>query len=103
MIAGADVDARTYLLPDTITWGAVGFGIAAAPAYLRGQRIEMAMKLPFGAFLCPALWLVFLCKCGTRVIEIVRAALIVRNPRRRSFVMPLNFANDVGAHLRTRW
>jgi leader peptidase (prepilin peptidase)/N-methyltransferase len=137
MIAGADVDARTYLLPDLITWGAVGCGIVAAPlldafdawlaiasaltrafgtavvlallrrcyawirrreglgfgdvklaaavgawlpldtiplcfglaasaalvtvmvAHLRGRSIEGAMKLPFGAFLCPALWLVF--------------------------------------------
>jgi leader peptidase (prepilin peptidase) / N-methyltransferase len=137
MIAGADVDARTYLLPDTVTWGAVGVGIAAAPllaavdpwlavssalvrafgtavvlellrrcyarirrreglgfgdvklgaaagawlpldiiplcfglaaaaalvtvmvAHLRGQSIEGATKLPFGAFLCPALWLAF--------------------------------------------
>jgi leader peptidase (prepilin peptidase) / N-methyltransferase len=31
MIAGADVDARTYLLPDTVTLGAAGCGIAAAP------------------------------------------------------------------------
>lgn len=137
MIAGADVDAKTYLLPDTITWGAAGFGIAAAVlldtvdpwlalsgalmrafgaavvleflrrcyarirrreglgfgdvklgaavgawlpldaiplcfglaasaalvtvtvAHARGQSIEAATKLPFGAFLCPALWLVF--------------------------------------------
>jgi leader peptidase (prepilin peptidase)/N-methyltransferase len=142
MIAGAEVDARTYLLPDTVTWGAAGFGIVAAPllaaldsypgdpwlavasaamaafgsaavlellrwcyarirrreglgfgdvklaaavgawlpldaiplcfglaasaalvtamvAHLRGERIEITMKLPFGAFLCPALWLVF--------------------------------------------
>jgi leader peptidase (prepilin peptidase) / N-methyltransferase len=137
MIAGADVDARTFLLPDTVTWGAVALGIAAAPllaavdpfvaaasavvrafgtavvlelvrrsyatmrrreglgfgdvklgaavgawlpldaiplcfglaasaalvavivAHLRGQSIEAATKLPFGAFLCPVLWLVF--------------------------------------------
>ncbi len=137
MIAGADVDARTYLLPDAVTWGAAGIGIVAAPllaaadpwlavfgalarafgagavlellrrsyarvrrreglgfgdvklgaavgawlpldamplcfglaasaalvavvvAHLRGQSIERATKLPFGAFLCPALWLVF--------------------------------------------
>jgi leader peptidase (prepilin peptidase)/N-methyltransferase len=32
MIAGADVDARTYLLPDTVTWGAVGCGFLAALA-----------------------------------------------------------------------
>jgi leader peptidase (prepilin peptidase)/N-methyltransferase len=32
MIAGADVDARTYLLPDTVTWGAVGSGLLAALA-----------------------------------------------------------------------
>lgn len=137
MIAGADVDARTFLLPDTVTWGAVAVGIVAAPllvvgdpwlavssavvralstalvlellrrfyarvrrreglgfgdvklgaavgawlpldvmplcfslaasaalvavmvAHLRGETIEGATKLPFGAFLCPALWLVF--------------------------------------------
>ena len=142
MIAGADVDARTYLLPDIVTGGAVGFGIAAAPlidafdayphgpwlaagtalvrslgtalalaflrhcyarfrgreglgfgdvklaaaigawlpldaiplcfglaasaalvativAHLRGHSIARTTKLPFGAFLCPALWLVF--------------------------------------------
>jgi leader peptidase (prepilin peptidase)/N-methyltransferase len=137
MIAGADVDARTYLLPDTATWGAAGCGIAAAPlldvvdpwlavasalvrafgaavaldllrrcyawirrreglgfgdvklaaavgawlpldmiplcfglaastalvavvtAHLRGRPIAAEAKLPFGAFLCPSLWLVF--------------------------------------------
>ena len=137
MIAGAEVDARTYLLPDTVTWGAVAIGIVTAPllaavdpwlavsgalvrafgtavvleflrrsyawmrrreglgfgdvklgaavgawlpldaiplcfglaasaalvavivAHLRGQSIAAATKLPFGAFLCPALWLVF--------------------------------------------
>lgn len=137
MIAGADVDARTYLLPDAVTWGAALIGIIAAPlldplnpwlavasalaravgaavvlallrwcyarirrreglgfgdvklaaavgawlpldsiplcfglaasaalvtvlvAHLRGQSIERTTKLPFGAFLCPALWLVF--------------------------------------------
>jgi leader peptidase (prepilin peptidase)/N-methyltransferase len=137
MIAGADVDARTFLLPDTVTLGALVSGIAAAAAldpfdpglsageaaaralgtgavlmlvrwgyawlrqreglglgdvklaagigawlpldaipvcfalaasaalilvlfaYLRGRPIEAATKLPFGAFLCPALWLVF--------------------------------------------
>ena len=32
MIAGADVDARTLLLPDVVTWGAVGCGIIAAAA-----------------------------------------------------------------------
>jgi leader peptidase (prepilin peptidase)/N-methyltransferase len=142
MIAGADVDARTYLLPDIVTFGGAISGIAAAPfidafepyghgawlamasalgravcaamllallrrcyawirgreglglgdvklaaaigawlpveaiplcfgfaasaalvvvmvGHLRGQFVHEAMKLPFGAFLCPALWLVF--------------------------------------------
>jgi leader peptidase (prepilin peptidase) / N-methyltransferase len=137
MIAGADVDARTFLLPDLVTYGAAGCGIAAAaaldPMYpwqamlaafaraigaalvlgsirwcyarlrareglglgdvklsaaigawlpvetiplcfglaaggalvavmfarLRGETIDTTMKIPFGAFLCPALWLVF--------------------------------------------
>src|SRR5882762_3484245 len=31
MIAGADVDARTFLLPDTVTLGATVAGILAAP------------------------------------------------------------------------
>jgi leader peptidase (prepilin peptidase) / N-methyltransferase len=31
MIAGADVDARTFLLPDSITWGGIIIGVAAAP------------------------------------------------------------------------
>ena len=28
-------------------------------AFLRGERIDATAKLPLGAFLCPALWLVF--------------------------------------------
>jgi len=137
MIVGADVDARTFLLPDIVTLGAtpcgivaavlldpfdpwhaagaaaaravttalalllvghayaalrrrdgLGFGdvklaaavgawlpldviplcfalatgaalIAVAIARLRGNAIDAATRLPFGAFLCPALWLVF--------------------------------------------
>jgi leader peptidase (prepilin peptidase) / N-methyltransferase len=137
MIAGADVDARTLLLPDVVTYGAAGCGIVAAAvldpmhpsqaiaaataraiavtlvlaairwcygrlrgreglglgdikltaaigawlpadmiplcfglaslgaltavmfAHLRGRPIDAAVKIPFGAFLCPALWLVF--------------------------------------------
>jgi leader peptidase (prepilin peptidase) / N-methyltransferase len=141
MIAGADVDARTYLLPDVVTLGATLAGIVAAPfidalaawsdpwlacasavaraiacaavlallragyarmrqqeglgfgdvklaaavgawlpldaiplcfalaasaalvsaliAQLRGHIVERATRLPFGAFLCPSLWLVF--------------------------------------------
>lgn len=139
MIAGADVDARTLLLPDVVTWGAVGCGIIAAAALdpddpwfaitaaiaraagtalalaslqwcyarlrardglgfgdvklaaavgawlplqtiplcfglasggaliavmlarLRGETVESTTKVPFGAFLCPALWLLFYC------------------------------------------
>jgi leader peptidase (prepilin peptidase)/N-methyltransferase len=137
MIVGADVDARTYLLPDTVTGGGTALGILAAPALapsepwlnagasaaraagvalalvllrwayrllkgrdgvglgdvklaaavgawlpfacipfcfalatcsglaavmlarLRGENVDAAAKVPFGAFLCPALWLVF--------------------------------------------
>jgi len=142
MVAGADVDARTYLLPDAVTGGATMCGIAAAAAlvqgfgssfepwfaagdavlraacvagllallrwvyarirkregiglgdvklaaavgawlpldvvplclgvaasgalvtvlvaHLRGDDVDRATKLPFGAFLCPALWLTF--------------------------------------------
>jgi leader peptidase (prepilin peptidase) / N-methyltransferase len=32
MIAGAQVDARTYLLPNAVTWGGIASGILAAPA-----------------------------------------------------------------------
>jgi len=137
MIAGADVDARTFLLPDAVTFGATVAGIVAAPmldpvdlwlaavgaiaraigcaavlallragyaqirqreglgfgdvklgaavgawlpldviplcfafatsaalvsiviAHWRGHSIERATRLPFGAFLCPSLWLMF--------------------------------------------
>jgi leader peptidase (prepilin peptidase) / N-methyltransferase len=137
MIAGADVDARTCLLPDFVTWGAVGCGVVAAAALnpyekwqaggaaimraagtalalallrwcharlrtreglgfgdvklaaavgawlpleaipicfglaagtalvavmlagLRGEAISGSTKIPFGAFLCPVLWLIF--------------------------------------------
>lgn len=142
MVAGADVDARTYLLPDAVTGGATMCGVAAAAAlthgfgpsfepwfaagdavlraacvagllallrwvyarireregiglgdvklaaavgawlpldavplcfgvaasgalvavlvaHLRGDDVDRAMRLPFGAFLCPALWLTF--------------------------------------------
>jgi leader peptidase (prepilin peptidase)/N-methyltransferase len=137
MVAGADVDTRTFLLPDVITWGAVICGIVAAsllhPAapwvtageaiaraaciaaalalfrsgyawirrseglglgdvklaagigawlpvdaiplcfglattsallvvmlgYLNGQSVTRATRIPFGAFLCPSLWIVF--------------------------------------------
>jgi len=137
MIAGAEVDARTFLLPDVVTYGAAGCGILAAAALdpnhpwqamatasaravsvalllaairwcyarrrereglglgdiklsaavgawlpiefipwcfglaasgaliavvfarLRGESIDATMKIPFGAFLCPSLWLAF--------------------------------------------
>jgi leader peptidase (prepilin peptidase)/N-methyltransferase len=137
MVAGADVDSRTLLLPDTVTWGAiaaglvaayglapdapwdeagaaimrgvgiglllaalawgyakirqqngVGFGdvklgvavgiwlpldavpvcfglaavaalVAVGLARLRGRAMTAATPIPFGAFLCPALWLTF--------------------------------------------
>jgi leader peptidase (prepilin peptidase) / N-methyltransferase len=137
MIVGAGVDARTFLLPDVVTWGALGCGVIAAAALhpsdqwyaiaaaigraagtalalvlvrwcyarlrmreglgfgdvklaaavgawlpleniplcfglasggaliavmlarLRGETVDASTKVPFGAFLCPALWLVF--------------------------------------------
>ena len=33
--------------------------VAVALARIRGERVDSTAKLPFGAFLCPALWLVF--------------------------------------------
>jgi len=137
MLAGADIDARYYLLPDTITFATLICGLAAAlvldpispwqallgalvraaatasvlaairfahgrlkgregiglgdvklaagvgawlpldqvpicfalataaallyalQARLRGRQMERTSRIPFGAFLCPALWLVF--------------------------------------------
>ena len=144
MIAGADVDARTFLLPDLITFGALFCGLLAAPlldttdpwtavlhaivragciagvlalfrsgygwirkteglglgdvklaaaigawlpleaiplcfglatsgalvtvmlARLSGQAVMRTTKIPFGAFLCPALWIVFYADSVTR-------------------------------------
>jgi leader peptidase (prepilin peptidase)/N-methyltransferase len=144
MIAGADVDARTYLLPDLITFGAVFCGILAAAlldtadpwtaavqaiaragcvagvlalfrsgygwirnteglglgdvklaaaigawlpleavplcfglatgaalltvlsARLGGRAVMRTTRIPFGAFLCPALWIVFFADSVTR-------------------------------------
>jgi leader peptidase (prepilin peptidase) / N-methyltransferase len=137
MVAGADIDARTFLLPDLITFGTIVCGIVAAPlldtahpwaaageavaraaciaavlalfrsgyawfrrseglglgdvklaagigawlpveaiplcfglatsaalltvmfARLGGQSVMRTTRIPFGAFLCPALWIVF--------------------------------------------
>jgi leader peptidase (prepilin peptidase)/N-methyltransferase len=144
MVAGADVDARTFLLPDPITWGAIACGIVAAPlldaatpwisageaivragciaallalfragyawirrseglglgdvklaaaigawlpiaaiplcfglatssalllvmfARIHGQSVTRTTRIPFGAFLCPALWIVFYMVSVTR-------------------------------------
>jgi leader peptidase (prepilin peptidase)/N-methyltransferase len=144
MIAGADVDARTYLLPDLITFGTLFCGILAAPlldttdpwaaavqaimraggvagvlalfrsgygwirkteglglgdvklaaaigawlpleaiplcfglatggallavmaARLSGQAVMRTTRIAFGAFLCPALWIVFFADSVTR-------------------------------------
>jgi leader peptidase (prepilin peptidase)/N-methyltransferase len=144
MIAGADVDARTFLLPDLITFGALFCGILAAPlldtadpwaaavqaiaragciagvlalfrsgygwirkteglglgdvklaaaigawlpfeaiplcfglatsgalltvmlARLNGQAVMRTTRIPLGAFLCPALWIVYFADSVTR-------------------------------------
>jgi leader peptidase (prepilin peptidase)/N-methyltransferase len=144
MIAGAEVDARTFLLPDLVTCGAIVCGIVAAPllnttapwtavgetiaragciagglalfragyawsrqieglglgdiklgaatgawlpldmipwcfclatsgallavmfARLSGEAVARTTKIPFGAFLCPALWIVFYADIVTR-------------------------------------
>jgi leader peptidase (prepilin peptidase) / N-methyltransferase len=144
MIAGADVDARTFLLPDLITFGALFCGILAAPllntadpwaaavqaiaragciagvlalfrwgygrireteglglgdvklaaaigawlpfeaipmcfglatggalltvmaARLSGQTVMRTTRIPLGAFLCPALWIVYFADNVTR-------------------------------------
>jgi leader peptidase (prepilin peptidase)/N-methyltransferase len=144
MLAGADVDARTFLLPDPITWGAIACGVVAAPlldmatpwtsageaiaragcialllalfrsgyawmrrseglglgdvklaaaigawlpveaiplcfglatssalllvmfASISGQSVTRTTRIPFGAFLCPALWIVFYTDSLTR-------------------------------------
>ena len=144
MIAGAEVDARTFLLPNLVTWGAIICGILAAPllnmtepwtavaatfaragcvagvlalfragyawtrqtegmglgdiklgaaigawlplevipwcfglatsgallavmfARLSGEPVSRTTKIPFGAFLCPALWIVFYADGVTR-------------------------------------
>src|SRR4051812_43083020 len=144
MIAGAEIDARTFLLPDLVTWGAIACGIVAASllnttepwmavgeataradcvaaglalfragyawsrqieglglgdiklgaaigawlplevipwcfglatsgellavmfSRLSGEPVARTTKIPFGAFLCPALWIVFYADSVTR-------------------------------------
>jgi leader peptidase (prepilin peptidase)/N-methyltransferase len=52
-----------WLPVETIPWcfglAAGGALIAVMFARLRGESIDATMKIPFGAFLCPALWLAF--------------------------------------------
>jgi leader peptidase (prepilin peptidase) / N-methyltransferase len=128
MIAGAEIDARTFMLPDTVTGGTLLAGLLAAPildpgtattalgiaalraigtaavlltmrwgyarlrhrqglglgdvklaagigacsalilvavAHQRDKTVHAATRLPFGTFLCPALWVLFyLCSWG---------------------------------------
>jgi leader peptidase (prepilin peptidase)/N-methyltransferase len=144
MVAGAEVDARTILLPNLVTWGAIIVGIVAAPvlsttgpwtavgetiaragcvagvlalvragyawrrqteglglgdiklgaaiggwlplevipwcfglatsgallavmfAHLSGEPVMRTTKIPFGAFLCSTLWIVFYADSVTR-------------------------------------
>jgi leader peptidase (prepilin peptidase)/N-methyltransferase len=58
MIAGADVDARTYLLPDLVTWGTVTSGLLAALAlnpFEPVHGIEAAVARALGTALALAL------------------------------------------------
>jgi leader peptidase (prepilin peptidase)/N-methyltransferase len=47
MVAGADVDVRTYLLPDAVTYGAVVCGVAAAAALAQGASLRSSLS-PLG-------------------------------------------------------
>jgi leader peptidase (prepilin peptidase) / N-methyltransferase len=58
MVAGADVDARTYLLPDTVTWGAIASGILAALVLNPSDpaiAVEMAIARAIGTAFALAL------------------------------------------------
>ena len=48
MVAGAEVDARKFLLPDLVTWGAVICGILAAPleSLARRRLVRLRQQLP---------------------------------------------------------
>ena len=48
-----------HLIPACFALAAVAGLVAAGLAHLRGRAMTGATPIPFGAFLCPALWLVF--------------------------------------------
>jgi leader peptidase (prepilin peptidase)/N-methyltransferase len=47
------------LIPACFALAAAGALLVVLLAHWRGRPIDAATKLPFGAFLCPALWLMF--------------------------------------------
>jgi leader peptidase (prepilin peptidase) / N-methyltransferase len=66
MIAGADIDARTFLLPDSITWGAAVCGVLAtlllhstAPWAAAGEAVARAgcLAMMLALFRCVYAWI----------------------------------------------
>jgi hypothetical protein len=62
MVAGADVDARMFRLPDVVTWGTAGCGVLAAAALDQTNR-WLAGATAFGRAIGTALILSFSPRC----------------------------------------
>ena len=76
MVAGADVDARTFLLPDVVTLGAVVCGIAAAAALTQGMESSFEPWFAAGdAARAPRAWPRWRCALDLRAIRSARIGL----------------------------
>jgi leader peptidase (prepilin peptidase) / N-methyltransferase len=59
LAAGIGAWLPTDLIPACFALAAAGALLVVLLAHGRGKPIDAGAKLPFGAFLCPALWLMF--------------------------------------------
>jgi leader peptidase (prepilin peptidase)/N-methyltransferase len=59
LAAGVGAWLPTDLIPACFALAAASALLVVLLAHWRGRPIDAASKLPFGAFLCPALWLIF--------------------------------------------
>lgn len=59
LAAGIGAWLPADLIPACFALAAAGALLVVLLAHWRGRPIDAATKIPFGAFLCPALWLMF--------------------------------------------
>lgn len=59
LAAGIGAWLPADLIPACFALAAAGALLVVLLAHRRGKPIEAATRIPFGAFLCPALWLIF--------------------------------------------